>query len=42
MKKKKNDVAGFKNLTIDEMEKINGGENISVTLSNGKTIIITV
>lgn len=39
---KKNDAATLKNLTIDEMKKINGGQNISVTLPNGKIIIITV
>jgi len=42
MKMKKIDVATLKNLTIEEMKKINGGENIPVTLSNGKIIIITV
>jgi len=42
MKKKKNDVAELKSLTVEEMKKINGGEDISVTLSDGKKIIITV
>ena len=42
MKKKKNDVPELKNLSIEEMKKINGGQTIIYTLPNGKIIIITV
>jgi bacteriocin-like protein len=42
MKLKKNDADELKNLTIDEMKKINGGQTITYIMPDGKKIIITV
>lgn len=42
MKKKKNDVAELKNLTIEEMKKINGGVTLIFTLPDGQKVKIIV